>query len=93
MKKGMTLLLAACLLLGAIALMGGCSRAPQEEDIYDRVVELAQAEGVEVRESEIIGLVPQDAVIGVDSARIRLNCDLNDKILENNIPPEWLTEE
>jgi len=60
---------------------------------FDRVVELAQAEGVTVRESEIIGLVPERAVVGVDTERIRLNCDLSQKILEHHIPPEWLERE
>ena len=56
---------------------------------FDRVCELAAEYNTTVKESEIIGLVPEASVSGVDTQRILLNCELNNKILEYHIPPEW----
>ncbi len=42
-KRVIAIVLAVCLLAVSVGLFSSCSRAPKEEDIYDRVVELIEA--------------------------------------------------
>ncbi len=54
-------------------------------DAFDRVAALADAGGVSVRESEIVGLVPSQAAERIDTTRLRLKTPLADSILERRL--------
>jgi glutamate formiminotransferase len=54
-------------------------------EAYDRVEQEAQALGVSVIESEIVGLVPCSAVGGATTATLRLDRDLESVVLENRL--------
>ncbi len=52
---------------------------------FDMVKRLAGEEGVRVRESEFVGLVPERAVSGCTSDSLQLNSPLEDQLLEPKI--------
>jgi glutamate formiminotransferase len=52
---------------------------------FDMVKRLAGEEGVHVRESEFVGLVPERAVSGCTSDSLQLNSPLEDQLLEPKI--------
>ena len=52
---------------------------------FDMVKRLAGEEGVRVRESEFVGLVPERAVSGYTSDSLQLNAPLEDQLLEPKI--------
>lgn len=54
-------------------------------DAFSAVAELASQAGVEVVESEIVGLAPRAALSGVDSARLKLRADPADLTVEERI--------
>ena len=52
---------------------------------FAAVAELAGREGVEVVDSEIVGLVPEAAMAGVDPASLRLRDFSTDRLLEERL--------
>lgn len=53
--------------------------------VYDRVVEAAKSRGVDVLESEIVGLVPADAITAADAAHMRVRDFDRSKVLEERL--------
>lgn len=53
--------------------------------VFDRVVEEAARDGVEVLESELVGLIPAAALASTTAAHLRLRDFSDDQILENRL--------
>jgi glutamate formiminotransferase len=54
-------------------------------EVFNRVAILAELQGAEVLESELIGLVPEEALEGGDVERLRLADFTEDRVLENRL--------
>lgn len=61
-------------------------------EVFDRVTTLAKLQGVEVLESELIGLVPEEALEGGDVERLRLVDFTEDRVFENRLRAVGLVE-
>jgi len=55
------------------------------EKVFEWVERLATMAGVKIRESELIGLIPEAATIGFDMGRLRLKDWSEDRVLEHRI--------
>lgn len=55
------------------------------EKVFEWVERLATMDGIKIRESELIGLIPEAATIGFDMGRLRLKDWSEDRILERRI--------
>jgi glutamate formiminotransferase len=53
--------------------------------VFDRVVEEAARDGVDVLESELVGLIPAEALANTTAAHLRLRDFSDDQILENRL--------
>lgn len=62
------------------------------QTVFEEVRTLALGMGVNIRDSEIIGMIPAAAAQGITTESIRLDSMLENKIIENRLPPEWLAE-
>jgi glutamate formiminotransferase len=56
--------------------------------VFALVRDLAESYGVSITDSEIVGLVPQDALIGAARHALRLHEFDRDQILENRLLDE-----
>jgi glutamate formiminotransferase len=52
---------------------------------FAAVEDLAGREGVEVAESELVGLLPEAALAGVDPARLKLHGFSRDRLIEERV--------